>query len=88
MAEKSIEGYRVDGYDPITNTVYEFNGDVFHGNLDIFHEEDTCHPFDKKVTAGELWDNTFNKMLKLSKVSRVIYIWETDYKNGKTFNSF
>lgn len=86
--EKSIAGYKVDGYDPVTNTVYEFHGDVYHGNLDIFSEDDTCHPFNKIITAGELWNNTFNKMLKLSELSTVIYIWERDYKNGKTFSRF
>lgn len=86
--EQSILGFKVDGYDPSTNTVYEFHGDVFHGNLDIFNEDDTCHPFNKDITAGELWSTTFDKMKLLSSVCTVLYIWERDYKNGKTFSRF
>ena len=86
--EQTVLGFKVDGYNPITNTVYEFHGDVYHGNLDLYNEQDKCHPFDKEITAGELWDITFNRMLKLSHVSSVVYIWERDYKNGKTFGRF
>lgn len=30
--EKYIDGFWMDGYDEITNTVYEFHGDFWHGN--------------------------------------------------------
>jgi hypothetical protein len=80
--ERKISGYKVDGYDPVTNTVYEFHGDVFHGNLDIFEETDYCHPFNKTITAMELFHETAVKMDKLSEFADVIYIWEKDYKSG------
>lgn len=80
--EQIIAGYKVDGYDPSTNIVYEFHGDVYHGNLDRFDPEDTPHPYNN-LTADQLWDATFEKMNNLSKVSNVIYIWENDYLNGK-----
>lgn len=78
--EYTIAGYKVDGYDPITNTAYEFHGDAYHGNLDIFEENDYCHPFNKNITAMELFHSTAIKMDKLSEVANVIYIWEKDYK--------
>lgn len=80
--EVSIAGYKVDGYNKVTNTVYEFHGDAYHGNLDIFKEDDYCHPFDKSITAIELFHTTAIKMEKLSEVANVIYIWERDYKEG------
>lgn len=86
--EQVILGSRVDGYDPITNTIYEFHGDRYHGNLDIFAPEDNCHPFEKDKTAEELWQETYDRMERLSKVAEVIYIWENDYRNGKTFSRF
>jgi predicted nucleic acid-binding Zn-ribbon protein len=86
--EAYLMGYLVDGFDPTTKTVYEFHGDVFHGNLDIFDEDDLCHPYNKSVTAGELWDATFDKMNKLSTEYEVIFIWEKDFKDGKTFERF
>lgn len=81
--EQIIAGYKVDGYAPDTNTVYEFHGDVYHGNLDRFNPEDTPHPYRNDLTADQLWEATFEKMNNLSKVSNVIYIWENDYLNGR-----
>jgi len=31
---------RVDGFDPDTNTVYEFLGDYWHGNPEVFSSQD------------------------------------------------
>jgi hypothetical protein len=86
--EQVIAGYKVDGYDPTTNIVYEFHGDVYHGNLEVFDEDDTCHPFDRTITAGELFEKTALRMKNISKVASIIYIWEKDYKNGKAFSRF
>ena len=85
--EQNIAGYKVDGYDPITNTVYEFHGDVFHGNLDRFDPQDRPHPYND-LTAEELWEHTYQKMLELSKVAKVVYIWELDYLRGEPANEF
>lgn len=81
--EEFIMGHKVDGFDPIENTIYEFHGDCYHGNLDMYHEDDKCHPFNKDITAGELWENTYNKMYKLATKHNVVFIWERDYRNGK-----
>lgn len=86
--EEVIAGYWVDGYDPTTNTVYEFHGDVFHGNLDIYNPEDTPNPYDKRATAEQLWQKTYDRMEKLSEVAKVIYIWEKDYREGKNYECF
>lgn len=86
--EQSIAGYKVDGYDPFTNTVYEFHGDAYHGNLELYNPEDTCHPFDKTTTADQLFDKTAEKMIDLSKLANVIYIWESDYKRGFKYEQF
>ena len=46
--------FYVDGFDPITNTIYEFNGDSWHGNTNIYNATD----FNKqaKKTYGELFE--------------------------------
>ena len=53
---RKIERYNVDGYDRVTNTVYEFNGCFFHGcqtthrvtqNVDQYLKEHTDLKFDK-----------------------------------------
>jgi len=86
--EQVILGFKVDGYDPTTNTVYEFHGDAYHGNLDIYSYDFYCHPYDKTITAEELWDKTFLRMKELSTVSNVIYIWENDFINKKPYCIF
>jgi hypothetical protein len=71
--------YRADGYCEETNTIYEFHGDYYHGNLDIFSPEDKCHPYNNK-TAQELYDNTQKKhQILLSLGYNVVYIWEYDF---------
>lgn len=86
--EQMLLGYRVDGYDPNENIVYEFHGDKFHGNLDIFQPDETPNPYSPKATAESLWQNTFDRMNDLSKVAKVIYVWENDYNRGKLGEEF
>lgn len=83
--------YKVDGYCESTNTIYEFHGDVFHGNPRRFRRGDKCHPFNKHVTAGELYRRTQKKVDVLKKMGyNVVEIWEMDWDNICTqkVNSF
>lgn len=57
----SNTNFRVDGFDPTTNTVYEYYGDKFHGNLNRFKPNEKCHPFDPSVTALELFERTIRR---------------------------
>lgn len=56
--EHLIEGslYRVDGYCSKTNTVFEFHGDYFHGNPEIYHP-DSINTVNGK-TMGNLYKET------------------------------
>lgn len=81
--EQVVAGYKVDGYDPSTKTVYEFHGDAWHGNPDIYEPHEKCHPY-KNLTAEELFLATVRKSQKLSIVATVIEIWEADYRNGRS----
>ena len=56
--------YVVDGFDPITNTIYEYNGSFWHGNPD-YYDRDTAHPVIKSITFGELYDKTIQKQLDI-----------------------
>jgi hypothetical protein len=72
-------GFRVDGFDPKTNTVYEFLGDFWHGNPEKFNPED-INPVVKK-TFGILFEETIHRLRLLEKAGyKVIYIWENDFK--------
>jgi hypothetical protein len=54
------KNYIVDGFDPLTNTVYEWNGSFWHGNPDYYLAED-LHPIMKSITYGELYERTIRK---------------------------
>ena|ERR1035437_8222037 len=70
---------RVDGYNPDTNTVYQYHGDFWHGNPKKYK------PTDKnprtKCTMGELYEKTIlrNNMIKDTGYNLVV-MWESDWK--------
>ncbi len=70
--------FKVDGFDPITNTVYEFNGDFWHGNPMRYNSEDFNIATHK--TFGELYQKTIKKeQILISAGYKVVSIWEADF---------
>ena len=72
--------YVVDGYNPETNTIYEFYGDFWHGNPKVFDQD----KMNKKTgkTFGELYKMTINKENMLKEAGyKIVSIWESDWKN-------
>lgn len=86
IPDKKIR-YIADGFDPSTNTCYEFYGDYYHGNPKIFD----LKLINKvtKTTFGELYEKTLKKEKVLKENGyNVVYIWETDfYKKYNITNS-
>ena len=75
-------GCVVDGYDPPTNTVYEFLGDYWHGNPKIYPSEKLNK--NTNSTFGKLYEKTFSRFNDISKLGCTIkYIWESDWKTWK-----
>lgn len=75
--------YRVDGFHPPSNTVFEFHGDCFHGNPAIFKPTERPHPFNNQ-TAKELYARTLKKETVLRSLGyTVVSIWESDYLRSK-----
>lgn len=69
-----------DGYCSETNTIYEFDGDVFHGNPNIYGPTDKCHPFNKTTTAEQLYNDTLTKHNRLRNMGfTLVTIWESDF---------
>lgn len=67
---------------PELKFIIEFNGDVFHGNPQSFNESDCPNPFDRTLTAKQMWLNDKEKIdLAKSKGFDVMVIWERDYRN-------
>jgi very-short-patch-repair endonuclease len=75
-----IDKFFVDGYEPETKTVYEFYGDFWHGNLEMYNKDD-INPINNK-TFEELYKNTIEREEFLKSLGyNVVSIWESEYKN-------
>lgn len=73
-----IDKYIVDGYDRNTNTIYEFNGDFWHGNPNKYKKDD-INPICGK-TFGYLLQKTIEKEKRLKELGyNVVSIWESEY---------
>lgn len=84
--EFKIPGTRMyaDGYCASTNTIYEFYGDRFHGNPNLYKSDDTCHPYDPTCTAGILFRRTIKKEEVIRKQGyNLVTIWEVEYRQMK-----
>ncbi len=80
--EYRIPGTRfsADGYCKNTNTIYEFQGDAFHGNPNKYKNTDCCHPRNKDVTACELYQKTIERENKIKSLGfNLIVMWESDW---------
>ena len=87
--EKRLQGegfsYLLDGWCEENMTVYEFHGDLFHGNPDVFLPDERCNPFRKDLTAKELHEKTLEKEEYIRSLGlNLVTIWENDWKNIQT----
>jgi hypothetical protein len=71
---------KADGYMPETNTIYEYNGDYWHGNPNNpKFPHDVVQPKTKK-TYGELYQNTLIRDARIKAAGfNLITIWESDW---------
>jgi len=80
--QQNVFGYFIDGFDPKTNTIYEFLGDFWHGNPKKFDFNKTNTIL--KKSFKELYDNTFSRFYNLNRLGyNVKYIWENDWNKFK-----
>jgi Zn finger protein HypA/HybF involved in hydrogenase expression len=71
-------GFIVDGYDPATNTIYEFLGDFWHGNPESYSPEG-INPVTKK-SFGDLYKETERRLSELRAAGyQVSSVWESDW---------
>jgi hypothetical protein len=70
--------YKADGYCKETNTIYEFHGDYWHGNPNIYDST-----FINEVTGksmGELYQKTIERENLIKSLGyNLIVLWESDY---------
>lgn len=71
-----------DGFDKSTNTIYEFYGDYYHGNPNIFESDKINHK--NKKTMKELFQHTLvREELIKTKGYKIVTIWESDWNKIK-----
>lgn len=69
--------YIVDGFNPITNTVYEFYGDYWHGNPTKYVAENiNIH---NGYSFKELYQRTMLREVNIKSKYNFISIWETEW---------
>jgi hypothetical protein len=70
--------FKVDGFDRSTNTVFEFFGDYWHGNPNVYDSAD----MNTRVgcSFGVLYEGTMQRITELKSAGyKVVYIWEHDF---------
>ena len=78
LSSKSGRNIKVDGYCHSTNTVYEFHGDMWHGNPRLFDPADT-NPLNYR-TYGDLYTSTLEKDAMVRRLGyTLVVMWEQDY---------
>ena len=75
-----VDAYFVDGFDPLTGTVYEFHGCLYHGCPTYFPLRDAKHYATPDRTVEELYQATLNKRMALLRAGyTVIEMWKCQW---------
>jgi hypothetical protein len=77
---------KVDAHDHLTNTVYEYLGDYWHGNPLVYESESTNS--NNKRKFGDLYKETIERLNLIKSLGyNLIYIWEKDWLFSSIDNS-
>ena len=78
--------WKVDGYDPEINTVYEFYGDYWHANPKKYNMQDSHIRKDKyknHLTFKQVYDKTIYREQKIKNAGyNLVVIWEDEFNKG------
>lgn len=67
----------VDGYDPVTNTVYQFHGDFWHGNPKYFNPDEKNPK--TKVSFGAAYEKTQEISNHIQSLGyQLVEVWQSD----------
>ncbi len=77
-----INRYRIDGFNHRFGIALEFNGDAWHGNLDVYSPRSKPHPRFRERTAYSLYRETIIREKELHNRYHVISVWEFDWDNS------
>lgn len=69
---------KADGYCEETNTIYEFHGDFWHGNPDLYDDDEINHVNGKSFKL--LYENTLKREQNIKDLGfNLIVMWENDW---------
>ena len=75
-----VDAYFVDGYDPLTRTVYEFHGCLYHSCPRCYPNRRAKHYATPDRTVEELYQATLSKRMALLRAGyTVIEMWECEW---------
>ena len=78
--QTAVTSYFVDGYHPLTRTVYEFNGCLYHGCPLCFPNRQVKHYAMPDRTVEELYEATLAKRMALLRAEyTVLEMWECEW---------
>ena len=79
--ETKVCGHYVDGYDPVSKTVYEFQGCYWHGCKRCYTDRQKINTY-SCLTMDQLYLQTYNKIETLKQAGyEVIELWECEYED-------
>jgi G:T-mismatch repair DNA endonuclease (very short patch repair protein) len=79
--------YRADGYCEATNTIYEFEGCLWHGCPTCFSDRDVKHPRTREPSEV-LYVKTMKRRAELEALGyKVVSLWEHEFHEMKKGNS-
>ena len=77
----AVTSYFVDGYDPVTRTIYEFHGCLFHGCRSCYPNRQAKNYAVPDLSIEELYEATINKRMALLRAAYpVVEIWECQWQ--------
>lgn len=84
------EYIRLDYFILELNLCIEFNGTYFHADPRFFNENDYTNPYNKVLTAKEIWERDNDRYNKLKQCRNIdtIVVWEYDYTKGIDIQNF
>ena len=86
--QTSTKLYFVDGFDPVTRIVYEFNGCIFHGCTTCYPVRDVKNYAAPDRTVEELYQATLAKRMDLLQAGfNVLEIWECQWDHEVQTNA-